>query len=177
MCLPHSSKALRHRRISHSAWRRAPQSGATGLRNPASGDLIRERGDKVLGEHSPVNARSYSIMVVNDYFPNDYDFLDTNNIFGDMASDANASSTTAQHVFLPLVTAIVSALLVVAIDLDMLPLSYITDYMSIICSTFIRPVIMFNMFIMICMPYLWIKLHRKLLKFNINIMKTYMVQL
>src|SRR6187399_2715224 len=74
----HRSKILRrHSSLLHPSFRRAPEEGTAGLRNPASCDLVRERGDQVFGESSRSTAD-------NDHFPNDDFFL----------TSATSSSTT-----------------------------------------------------------------------------------
>ena len=88
----HRSKILRrHSSLLHPSFRRAPEEGTAGLRNPASCDPVRERGDQVFGESSRSTADS-------DHFPNDDFFPDIGNLFldDDMAQTGdNTAATTA----------------------------------------------------------------------------------
>ena len=95
-----SSRTL-HRRISnllHPVFRRAPVEGTVGLRNSASCDPVRERGDQVFGERNRATADG-------DHFPNDDFFPDLGNLFlNDMGDNVNANSSgsapAVQYVFL-----------------------------------------------------------------------------
>nr|XP_051205120.1 protein FAR1-RELATED SEQUENCE 5-like [Lolium perenne] len=84
MRLPLGSRALRRRsRLLHPVYRRAPLDGTTGLRNPVSCDPVRERGDKVFGEHSTATAGFNIDTEADDYFP------DISNLFSDMALNSD----------------------------------------------------------------------------------------
>ena len=52
----------------HPSFRRAPREWTAGLRNPASHDPVRERGDQVFGEHTRATAGSDD-FVNDDFFP------------------------------------------------------------------------------------------------------------
>ena len=95
----HRSRSL-HRQASllHPSFRRAPGEGTAGLRNPASRDPVRERGDQVFGERTRATAGS-------DDFANDDFFPDLGNLFiNDMAENADnaggAAAAAAPYVFL-----------------------------------------------------------------------------
>ena len=76
----HRSRALRHHAsLLHPSFRRAPQEGTAGLRNPASRDPVRERGNQVFGARTRATAGS------DDFFP------DIGNlILDDMDDNVNA---------------------------------------------------------------------------------------
>src|SRR5438132_7432593 len=94
MRLPHS-KALRSRSsLPHPVFRRAPRDGTVGLRNPASCDPVRKRGDQVFGERShATTGSSDDTTVAEDFFPNDDFFPDINNLFiDDMVAPDNTGN-------------------------------------------------------------------------------------
>ena len=67
----------------HPSFRRAPREGTAGLRNPASRDPVRERGDQVFGERTRATAGS-------DDFANDDFFPDLGNpVLDDMGDNVN----------------------------------------------------------------------------------------
>ena len=102
MRLPLGSRALRRRsRLLHAVLRRAPRDGTVGLRNPASRDPVRERGDKVFGERYRATTDLFVNTDADDFFPNDDYFPDVNDIFGDMNTDgANGSSCNTPYVLI-----------------------------------------------------------------------------
>jgi hypothetical protein len=87
-------------------------------------------------------------MDAHDYFPNDDYFPDADDLFGDMAADANASSFTAPYGFLSLLLGIAFGLLVLAIDMDMMFVSYLPDCITIFSTLLLEPIIIFIMIIM-----------------------------
>ena len=94
----HCSKHLRrHSSLLHPSFRRAPREGTAGLRNPASCDPVRERGDQVFGERNRATADG-------DHFPNDDFFPDLGNLFlddmGDTGNNSSGSASAAQYVYL-----------------------------------------------------------------------------
>ena len=93
MRLPPGSRALRRRsRLLHPVLRCAPRDGTVDLRNPASRDPVRERGDKVFGERCRATTDLFVNTDTDDFFPNDDYFPDVNDIFGNMNTDgANGS--------------------------------------------------------------------------------------
>ena len=62
--------------------------GTAGLRNPASCDPVRERGDQAFGERTRATAGC-------DYFPNDDFFPDIGNLFIDDMGDTGDGSGSA----------------------------------------------------------------------------------
>src|SRR5438105_957018 len=91
-----SSRILRHRpRLPRPVFRCAPRDGTVGLRNPASCDPVRERGDQVFGERSrTTTSLSDDTTVVEDFFPNDDYFPDIDNLFvNDMATPDNTGNS------------------------------------------------------------------------------------
>ena len=93
----HRSRSLRHHAsLLHPSFRRAPQEGTAGLRNPASRDPVRERGNQVFGERTRATAGS-------DDFADDDFFPDLSNLFlNDMGDNlnANGAAPVAPYVFL-----------------------------------------------------------------------------
>ena len=89
MVLRHSKPLRRHSSLLHPSFRRAPQEGTAGLRNPASCDPVRERGDQVFGESNRSTADG-------DYFPNDDFFPDIGSLFidNDMTDTGNNTAAT-----------------------------------------------------------------------------------
>ena len=120
MRLPASRTLHRHPRLPHPVFRRAPRDGTVGLRNPASCDPVRERGDQVFRERSrATTGLSDDTTAAEDFFLNDSLFID------DMATPDNTSnqigsSSSAPYVFLPQLLEIMLGLLLFAICLDML---------------------------------------------------------
>ena len=82
----HRSRSLRRQAsLLHPSFRRALGEGTAGLRNPASHDPVRERGDQVFGEHTRATAGSDD-FVNDDFFPALGDL-----ILDDMGDNVNAS--------------------------------------------------------------------------------------
>ena len=77
-------------RLLHPVLRRAPRDGTVGLRNPATRDPVRERGDKVFGERYRATTGFFCNTDVDDYFPDDDFFPDIDVIFGNMNTDGAA---------------------------------------------------------------------------------------
>ena len=101
----------RHASLLHPSFRRALREGTAGLRNPASRDLVRERGDQVFGERTRATAGS-------DDFANDDFFPDLGNLFlNDMGDNLNANSVApvAPYVFLSF------------------PFEIVVEFMSLLC--------------------------------------------
>ena len=85
----HSRSLRRHPSLLHPSFRRAPREGTAGLLNPASRDLVRERGDQVFGERTRATAGS------DDFLDDDF-FPDLGNLFlNDMGDNINGGSTPA----------------------------------------------------------------------------------
>src|SRR6266498_1273877 len=87
-----------HRRpsLSHPVFQRAPRDGTVGLRNPASCNPVRERGDQVFGERShATTGPSDDTTAAEDFFPNDDFFPDIGNLFID---DMDAPDNTGNAI-------------------------------------------------------------------------------
>src|ERR1043165_7395539 len=90
MVPPPRSRSLRRRpSLLHPFFRRAPLGGTAGLRNPASRDAVRERGDQVFGERTRATAHSDG-----DYFSDDDFFPDVGNLSINDIGDNTASGST-----------------------------------------------------------------------------------
>src|SRR5436190_13014048 len=120
MRLPASRTLHHHPRLPHPVFRRAPRDGTVGLRNPASCDPVREKGDQVFGERSQATTGfSDDTTAAGDFFPNNDFFPDINNLFiDDMAAPDNtgnasgsSSSAPASYVLLYLLLDIILSLL------------------------------------------------------------------
>jgi hypothetical protein len=78
MRLPVSSSLRRRLRLPHPVRRRAPTAGTVGLRNPASREPVRVRGNQVFGERSGATTGSTTSS-------SDDEFLHTDNFFPDLS--------------------------------------------------------------------------------------------
>ena len=110
----HRSKTLRrHTSLLHPSFRRAPREGTAGLRNPASCDPVRERGDQVFGERNRATADS-------DYFPNDEFFPDISGLFiDDMGDNLDvAAAAAAPYIYLSFLYDILLEFLCLAFAVD-----------------------------------------------------------
>src|SRR5438132_13583546 len=103
MRLPHSRALRCHPNLSHPVFRRAPRDRTVGLRNPASCDPLRERGDQVFGERSHATTGfSDDTTAVEDFFPNNDFFPDINNLFiDDMVAPDNTGNASGSSSFAP----------------------------------------------------------------------------
>ena len=112
-----SSRTLRRRLPSllHPVFRRAPVEGTVGLRNPASCDPVRERGDQIFGKRTRATTDF-------EFFPNDEFFPDIDNLFIDDMGDSG-SSAAAQYVFLIFLLEILLEFLFIVVALDLICLS------------------------------------------------------
>ena len=113
----HCSRSL-HRQASllHPSFRRAPGVGTTGLRNPASRDPVRERGDQLFWKRTRATAGS-------DDFANDNFFPDLGNlILDDMGDNVNAGGAvpTAPYVILSFLFEIVVEFMFLVCALDVI---------------------------------------------------------
>ncbi|KAK1613375.1 hypothetical protein QYE76_037048 [Lolium multiflorum] len=79
MRLPVSSSLRRRLRLPHPVRRRAPTAGTVGLRNPASREPVRVRGNQVFGERSGATTGSTTSS-------SDDEFLHTDNFFPDLSN-------------------------------------------------------------------------------------------
>ena len=115
--LPPSFKCL------HPIFRRAPVEGTVFLQNPASCDIVRERGHQIFGECTRVT-------ISIELFPRDYLFPDIVNLFIHDVGDANDSNVAAPYVFLILLFEILLEFLLLLVILDYICLSTVlVDYM------------------------------------------------
>ena len=100
----------------HPSFPRAPGEGSTGLRNPASRDPVRVRGDQVFGKRTRAAASS-------DDFANDDFFPDLCNlILDDMGDNVNAggAAPTAPYVIISFLFEIVVELMFLVCALDVI---------------------------------------------------------
>lgn len=104
-------------------------------------------GDDVFGERIRVTASMSFDDHVYGYFP-DYNNFHHNMSTPDAAATAKTSLSVTPYVLLSLLLGINLGFWL-TIDLDMLYLLHIPDYMTTLLSTFVSLVIMFIMFIMI----------------------------
>jgi hypothetical protein len=75
----------------HPLFRRTPDDETVGLRNPASYEPVRVRGDQVFGER--FCATTDGITWTDDSFPDEDFFLDISSLYiYDMADDASANA-------------------------------------------------------------------------------------
>ena len=108
----HRSRSLRRQAsLLHPSFRRAPGEGTEGLRNPASRDPVRERGDQVFGECTRATAGS------DDFFP------DLGNlVLDDMGDNVNAggAAPAASYVILSFLFEIVVEFMLLVCALDVI---------------------------------------------------------
>ena len=111
----HRSRSLRRQTsLLHPFFRRAPGEGTAGLRNTASRDPVRERGDQVFGERTRATAG-------NDDFANDDFFPDLGNlILDDMGDNVNVggAAPAAPYVILSFLFEIVVEFMFLVCALD-----------------------------------------------------------
>ncbi|XP_073360370.1 uncharacterized protein [Aegilops tauschii subsp. strangulata] len=161
------SKALSRLSLSHLFSWRAPGSETAGLRNPASCDPVRERGDQVFGERPYATAGVLFIVAANgditdDEFPNDDFFPDVNDLFSDMTIGTSAPSATAPYAILSSLLGLAFGLLLIAIGMDMMHFAYDFD-----CMTSLNELLLVSSFINILLfmfypLFFWIKLNGKM---------------
>ena len=163
----HCSRALHRLPLSHLASWRAPESETAGLRNPASCDPVRERGDQVFGERPYATAGVLFIVAANgditdDEFPNDDFFPDVKDLFSDMTIGTSAPSATAPYAILSSLLGLAFGLLLIAIDMDMMHFAYDFD-----CMTSLNELLLVSSFINILLfmfypLFFWVKLNGKM---------------
>ncbi|KAK1685046.1 hypothetical protein QYE76_045894 [Lolium multiflorum] len=103
MRLPVSSSLRRRLRLPHPVRRRAPTAGTVGLRNPASREPVRVRGNQVFGERSGATTGSTTsssddeFLHTDNFFPDLSDFFDNLNMGDNDAAvkQINSSSVAA----------------------------------------------------------------------------------
>ena len=151
----HRSKTLRRRLPSllHPVFRRAPVEGTAGLRNPASCDPVRERGDQVFRERTRATAGF-------EFFPNDDFFPDIVNLFLDNMGDTGATAATAAatYVLLIFLFDMLLEFLLVVVTLDSFGLSsFLVDRMISLILVIL---------VIICLLFSRIKSYAKLIIFS-----------
>ena len=158
------SRALRRRyRLPHPVFRRAPRDGNVGLRNPASCEPVRVRGDQVFGERFRATTGN-TTSSTDDDFPNPDFYPDIDDLLGnlnmgdnDAAAAAAAAAPAAPYVILSLLYEIMLELFAIRTSLDMICSSYLLVRMiSLFCA----------IYVMIYLLYFWIKSHDNLLIFS-----------
>ena len=128
MRLPPSRALRRRHRLPHPVFRRAPRDGTVGLRNPASCEPVRVRGDQVFGER-PRATTGNTTSSSDDDFPKPDFYPDIRKLFNDLnmgdndtaaaaAAAAVAAAPAAPYVFLTFFYEIVLELYVVRTSLD-----------------------------------------------------------
>ncbi|KAK1644533.1 hypothetical protein QYE76_062338 [Lolium multiflorum] len=103
MRLPVSSSLRRRLRLPHPVRRRAPTAGTVGLRNPASREPVRVRGNQVFGERSgattgiTTSSSDDEFLHTDNFFPDLSDFFDNLNMGDNDAAvkQINSSSVAA----------------------------------------------------------------------------------
>ncbi|KAK1680917.1 hypothetical protein QYE76_041765 [Lolium multiflorum] len=103
MRLPVSSSLRRRLRLPHPVRRRAPTAGTVGLRNPASREPVRVRGNQVFGERSgattgiTTSSSDDEFLHTDNFFPDLSDFFDNLNMGDNDAAvkQINSSSIAA----------------------------------------------------------------------------------
>src|ERR1041385_5894305 len=123
MVPPPRSRSLRRRSsLLHPFSRRAPHEGTAGLRNSASRDPVRERGDQVFGERTRATADSDDDYFSDDDFFPDVDSLSINDM-GDTNTNTSGSTPAAPYVICSFVFEIMLHVVFLAIVLDVISLS------------------------------------------------------
>ena len=154
----HRSRTLRRRLPSllHPVFRRAPVKVTVGLRNHASCDPVRERGDPVFGERTRATTGF-------EFFPNDDFFPGIANLFIDMgdvngSAAAAAAAATAPYVFILLLIDMLLEFLLIVVALDWICLP----------TVLVDRMISFILFILVinCLPISWIKSATKLIIYS-----------
>ena len=120
MRLPPSRALRRRHRLPHPVFRRAPRDGTVGLRNPASCEPVRVRGDQVFGERPRATTRN-TTSTSDDDFPNPDFYPDVRDLFNDLDmgdNDTTATAPATPYVFLSLLYEIMVDLLAIRTSLD-----------------------------------------------------------
>ena len=110
--LPVSSSLRRRLRLPHPVRRRAPTAGTVGLRNPASREPVRVRGNQVFGERSRATtgittSSSDDEFLRNDnFFPDNLDTFFGNLTMGDNIDAAKYAILSVLFQFLGLVSVV-----------------------------------------------------------------------
>ena len=155
-----SSRILRRRfpSLLHPVFRRAPVEGTVGLRNPASCDPVRERGDQVFGERTRATT-GFEFFPNDDFFPDIANlFIDMGDVHGSAAAAAATATATATYVFFFCLVHMLLEFLLVVVALAWICLSTVlVDHMI----SLILLIIVIN-----CLPISWIKSSTKWLIYS-----------
>ncbi|KAK1661372.1 hypothetical protein QYE76_049531 [Lolium multiflorum] len=95
MRLPVSSSLRRRFRLPHPVRRRAPTAGTVGLRNPASREPVRVRGNQVFGERSGATTGSTTSSSDDEFLHTDNFFPDLSNFFDNLNMGDNDAAVNA----------------------------------------------------------------------------------
>ncbi|KAK1615902.1 hypothetical protein QYE76_021419, partial [Lolium multiflorum] len=95
MRLPVSSSLRRRLRLPHPVRRRAPTAGTVGLRNPASREPVRVRGNQVFGERSGATTGSTTSSSDDEFLHTDNFFPDLSNFFDNLNMGDNDAAVNA----------------------------------------------------------------------------------
>ena len=169
MRLPPSRTLRRRHRLPHPIFRRAPRDGTVGLRNPASCEPVRVRGDQVFGERSRATTDD-TTSSSDDEFPDPDFFPDMSNLLGNLnmgenlnaagaaaAATAAAAAPATPYVILSFLYEIMLELFAVRTSLDLICSSSVLVRMtSLICVNYV----------MFYLLFFWIKSHSNLLIFS-----------
>ena len=172
---PPASRTLHRRhRLPHPVFRRAPRDGTVGLRNPASCEPVRVRGDLVFGERSRATTGN-TTSSSDDEFPDPDFFPDVNNLLGNLnmgdndvgtgAAAAAAAAAAAPYVILSLLFQILLEFLVLVFAVDAVGLVYL----DAICSSILLICMINSISILVIILYrllIWIKSYIQLLIFS-----------
>ena len=102
MRLPPSSTLRRRHRLPHPVRRRAPADGTVGLRNPASREPVRVRGNQVFGERSrattgtTTSSTGDEFLHRDNFFPDNLDTFFGNLNMGDNNDAANIAAANSK---------------------------------------------------------------------------------
>ena len=129
MRLPPSRALRRRHRLLRPVSRRAPRDGTVGLRNPASCEPVRLRGDQVFGERFRATTDNTTSSTDDDFpnpdfYPDIDDLLSNLNMGDNDVTAAAAAAPAAPYVILSLLFQIL---------LEFLILVFAADAIGLIC--------------------------------------------
>ena len=139
MRLPASSTLRRRHRLPHPVRRRAPADGTVGLRNSASQEPVRVRGNQVFTERicattgNTTSSSDDEFLNTDNFFPDDLDTFFGNLNMGDNtdATTAAAATNAAPYVILSIMFQFMLEFLFVVSVVDVIDLSLL----DAICSS------------------------------------------
>ena len=155
MRLPFRTLRSRHR-LPHPVFRRAPRDGTVGLRNSASCEPVRVRGDQAFGERLRATTGNTTSSSDHD-FPDDNFFPDVNNLLGNLnmgdnndaaAAVAAAAAPAAPYVFFSFLFEIMLELVAIRTGLDWICSSSLLVRMASL---------IYIIYVMFYLLYFWIK--------------------